>query len=109
MLGGLNGKPIGKLTATVPAPEKAPEHPEAAQCGNQYTEEFAAFGLTANGMSCAEADEAVKTVKIEVVGGTTQYKFPPGYECSSHPAPRGVEETTCTSGERSFNWFLREP
>jgi hypothetical protein len=75
------------------------------QCGTQYTEEFAAFGLTARGMSCSEAIAAVKTVEVELPG----YAFPPGYECSSKPASRGVEETTCTSGGHSFSWFLREP
>jgi hypothetical protein len=51
----------------------------------------------------------VKTVKVEVVGGSTQYKFPSGWECGSKASSRGMEETTCTSGERSFSWFLREP
>jgi hypothetical protein len=103
--GGLGGKPIGRVDAVAEETEAQKTEAQAAQCGTQSTEEFSAFDLTAKGMSCSEATEALKAVRIE----DEHYQSPPEYECSSTPATRGVEETTCTSGERSFSWLLREP
>ncbi len=108
--GGLGGHPIGHVTAvaTEPTEPRTPPPAQTAQCGTQNTEEFAAFAVSTHGMSCAEADAAVKEVKVEGRG----YASPPGFTCSSKPSSRGVEETACTSeepGEHSFSWFLREP